>query len=92
MRKTRTIIAAASLGAATLALAACDSQPENEVEQQAEAIDETAEAQANEMEAFAEGAPDEEQVDVAADQVREEGEDTKDNLEDAADEMDTTPQ
>ncbi|WP_126173146.1 hypothetical protein [Altericroceibacterium xinjiangense] len=77
---------------ASLALAACDSQAENEVEQQATALDEAAEADAEMMEAFAQGAPDEQAVERKAEAVAQEGEQLKDSLENAADEMDETPQ
>ncbi|HYD23699.1 MAG TPA: hypothetical protein VEB68_02810 [Croceibacterium sp.] len=83
------IIAAAGLG---LALAGCDSQAENEVEEQATAIDEAYEADANLEEAMTEGGPDDAAGEAAADAMRETGEETKDQLEDAADEMDSTPQ
>jgi len=81
-------------GAAVLAcgLAACDSAAENQVEQTAEAIDERAEAQADLVEATEAGGPNEEAAEAQADAIREDGEQTKDNLEDAADEMDATPQ
>jgi len=38
------------------------------------------------------GGPNEEAAEVQADAIRERGEETKDELEDAADEMDSTPQ
>lgn len=84
----------AALGAAGLALAGCDSQAENEVEQQAEALDEAYEADADLTEAYAEGAPEavQDAAEKEADRLRREGEETKDNLEDMADEMDTSPQ
>ena len=86
------IFAATAVAAFALGLAGCDSAAENEVEQQAEAIDESAEAEANEMEAFAAGAPDEGQIEQNAEAVAVEGEEIKDDLEDSADEMDDTPQ
>lgn len=89
MKKATALLTAATMG---LALSACDSTAENEVEQQAEAIDEAAEADAEMMRAFGESAPDEEAIDAEADIVEEEGEETKDHLEDMADEMDDTPQ
>jgi len=85
----RTLIAAA-LG--TLALAACDSQAENEVERQATAIDESYEAEAQVEEALTEGTPEEAAGEARADALREQGEEIKDRLEDDADELDTTPQ
>ena len=78
--------------AAGLALAGCDSQAENEVEEQAEAIDEAYEADADLEEAMTAGGPDDAAGAAKADALRETGEETKDQLEDAADEMDETPQ
>ena len=82
----------AAVAASGLALAACDSQAENEVEQTAEAIDEADEAQADLIEAVEAGGPNEEAAERQADAIREEGEETKDHLEDEADEMDADPQ
>ena len=89
MNKRAIFAAAAATG---LALAGCDSEAENQVEQTAEAIDESDEAQADLVEAMEAGGPNEEAAEVQADAIRERGEDTKDELEDAADEMDSTPQ
>jgi len=78
------------MGAAALGLvAACsnDTPAENEVEKQAEAIDEAYEADAKVQEAFAEGSPNEEQLKEGADALREKGEDIKDDLKREADEM-----
>jgi len=80
------------LAAGGLALAACDSQAENEVEQTAEALDESYEAEADLTEAVEAGGPNEEAAEAEADALREEGEELKDNLEDEADAMDSTPQ
>ncbi len=77
--------------AAGLALAGCDSKAENEVEEQATAIDEAYEADANLEEAMTEGGPDEKAGEARADALREEGEETKDRLEDEADELDAAP-
>ena len=88
--KRLAIFAAAT--AAGLALVGCDSEAENQVEQTATAIDEADEAQADLIEAMEEGGPNEEAAEVQADAIRERGEETKDRLEDAADEMDETPQ
>ena len=82
----------AAVAAGGFALAGCDSKAENEVEEQAEAIDEAYEADANLEEALTEGGPDEEVGEDTADALREQGEETKDRLEDEADEMDSTPQ
>ena len=81
-----------AVAATGFALAGCDSQAENEVEEQATAIDESYEAEANLEESFTEGTPEEEAGEAKADALREEGEETKDRLEDAADELDETPQ
>jgi uncharacterized lipoprotein len=85
---------ATSLLAATamLALAACDSAAENEVEQTAEAIDESYEAEAGIDRALAQGTPEEAAVEENADRLESEGEQIKDDLENQADNMDTAPQ
>lgn len=80
------------LAASGLALSACDSQAENEVEQTAEALDESYEAEADLTEAVEAGGPNEEAAEAEADALREEGEELKDNLEEDADAMDSTPQ
>ena len=82
----------AAVAATGFALAGCDSQAENEVEEQATAIDESYEAEANVEEALTEGTPEEEAGEAKADALREEGEEIKDRLEDEADELDETPQ
>ena len=89
MNKRAIFTAVAATG---FALAGCDSQAENEVEEQATAIDEAYEADANLEEAMTEGGPDEAAGEATADALREKGEDTKDELEDAADDMDAAPQ
>ena len=81
-----------AVAATGFALAGCDSQAENEVEEQATAIDEAYEADANLEEALTENTPEEAAGEAKADQLRETGEETKDNLEDAADDMDAAPQ
>lgn len=75
-----------------LALAACDSAAENQVEQTATAIDESYEAEADLVESMEAGGPNERAAERQADALRAEGEQIKDDLEDAADEMDRTPQ
>ena len=87
--KLAIIATTAALG---FALAGCDSRAENEVEEQAEAIDEAYEADADLEEAMTDGGPEEAAGEAKADELRETGEETKDQLEDAADEMDETPQ
>ena len=87
---TRMIFTA--VAATGFALAGCDSKAENEVEEQATAIDEAYEADANLEEAVTEGGPEEKAGERTADALREKGEDIKDHLEDEADEMDAAPQ
>ena len=82
----------AAVAATGFALAGCDSQAENEVEEIATAIDEADEAQADLVESMEAGGPNEEAAEAQAEAIRERGEETKDELEDAADEMDSTPQ
>ena len=82
----------AAVAATGFALAGCDSKAENEVEEQATAIDEAYEADADLEEAMTEGGPDEKAGEQKADALREKGEDIKDHLEDEADEMDAAPQ
>lgn len=89
MKKLAIAVTTAAFG---LALSGCDSQAENQVEQQAEAIDEAYEADADLEEAMTQGGPEEAAGAATADALREQGEETKDNLEDAADEMDALPQ
>ena len=61
-------------------------------EETATAIDEADEAQADLVEAMEAGGPNEEAAEIQADAIRERGEETKDHLENMADEMDDTPQ
>jgi len=89
MKKLAIFVAVAASG---LAIAGCDSQAENEVEEQATAIDEAYEADAKLEEAMTDNGPDDAAGEARADELRETGEETKDDLEDAADEMDATPQ
>ncbi|MXP15419.1 hypothetical protein GRI44_11725 [Altererythrobacter confluentis] len=74
-----------SVAAMSLGLAACDSAAENQMEDEATAIDEAAEAQADNMEAA--GASE-----AAVEAVEEQGEETKDAMEEQADNMDAAPQ
>ena len=90
--QTFRLAATALFTAPIMALAACDSAAENQTEDIAEAIDESYEAEADMVEAIEEGGPNEEVAEERADMLREEGERTKDDLEDAADELDDTPQ
>jgi len=89
MKKLAIIATATGL---TFALTACDSQAENQVEETATAIDESYEAEADLVEAVEAGGPNEQAAETEADALREEGEQIKDDLEDAADEMDRLPQ
>ena len=89
---TKLAIIAAAVGASAFGLSGCDSKAENQVERQAEAIDEYDEAKADLIETLDEGGPDEEAGEAQADRIREQGEETKDRLEDEADQMDSTPQ
>ena len=86
--KTFRILGASALFASAMALAACDSAQENAMEDQAEAIDENAEAQADAMRDSADGTAMEDAVESRADAIEAQGEDTKDAMEDAADETD----
>ena len=60
--------------------------------EQATAIDESYEAEAAVVESLTENTPEEEAGEARADELRETGEETKDDLEDAADQMDPEPQ
>ena len=86
------LAAIAGVAALVWALAGCDSQAENEVEEQATAIDESYEAEAQVEEALTENTPEEEAGEAKAEALREEGEEIKDRLEDDADAMDPEPQ
>ncbi|MES2699556.1 MAG: hypothetical protein V4647_08095 [Pseudomonadota bacterium] len=86
------LAAAAALLAPALALAACDSSAENQTEEIAEAVDKSYEAEADLLEAAEEGGPNEAAAESSADVLRAEGEQVKDDLEDAADELDAAPQ
>ena len=90
--KTLPKLAMVAVMVSGLALAGCDSAAENQTEDIAEALDESYEAEADMVEAIEEGGPAEEAAEEEADAIREEGEELKDNLEDAADDMDSTPQ
>ena len=81
-----------AVAATGFALAGCDSKAENEVEKQATAIDEAYEADADLEEAMTAGGPEEQAGEAKADALREQGEETKDRLEDEADELDAAPQ
>ena len=86
------LAAATVLAASALSLAACDSAAENQTEEVAEAIDESYEAEADMVEAIEDGGPREDAAEAQADAIRAEGEQIKDDLENAADELDASPQ
>ena len=89
----KTLFAFAAIASAgALGLAGCDSAAENQTEEIAEALDDQAEAEADLVEALEEGGPNEDATEAQADQMRREGEELKDHLEDEADTMDSTPQ
>jgi hypothetical protein len=90
--KMKNLAILAAVAAGGFALAGCDSKAENQVEEQATAIDEAYEADADLEESLTDDTPDEAQGEAAADAMREKGENIKDHLEDEADEMDSTPQ
>ena len=91
--KTIRILGASTLFASALALAACDSAAENDVESQAEMIDDSSEMQADAMRDSADGTAMEGAVESQADAIEAEGEATADAMGDQADEMDAgTPQ
>lgn len=83
MKKFFLAASALTLG---LGVAACDSPAENAMEDEATAIDEAAEAQADAMEDA--GTITDEQADA----IEEQGEETKDAMEEQADDMDAAPQ
>jgi methylmalonyl-CoA mutase cobalamin-binding subunit len=92
MRHLKQVLAAATAATLGLATTGCDSPAQQEVDAQAEAIDEAYEADADLVEAYAEGGPNEEAAEKAADALRKEGEETKDHLKDMSDELGDTPQ
>lgn len=81
----------AVLAMAGLALGACgeDSQAQQEVRQQAEAIEDSYEAEAEIVEALAAGAPEAEQqaAEAQADTLRETGQEIEDHLKEEAKEL-----
>ncbi len=85
MRKT--LAQATVLGTLALAVAGCSETPaQEEVNDQAEAIAESYDAQADLVEAQAENGPNEAIAEEKADALREEGEQIEDHLKDMADE------
>ena len=80
MKTVAKTVLVTSMAALGLSLAACDSAAENNMEDQATAVDEAAEAQAEQL--------DDAGMEEQAEAVAEQGEETKDAMEDQADEMD----
>jgi outer membrane murein-binding lipoprotein Lpp len=91
MLNMRTSIGLTATVMAGLVLSGCDSAAQKEVKQQADAIDESYEAQADLTEAIAAGSPNEAQARNEAKALRNEGERTKDHLENIAKELDDAP-
>ena len=81
------MIAGATALAWSLGGCSDDTKAENEVEAQAEAIDDAYEADAKVQDAFAENAPDEQAQHDAADRLREQGDQVRQDLKEQADEM-----
>lgn len=81
MKTLLTLGAVATLG---LGLAGCDSKAEKEVNRQAEAIDESYEAQADVVEAMGKGSPDEEAAKKQAEELRKQGDQTEKHLKEMA--------
>jgi len=78
------LIATASTVALGLALAACDSPAENAMEDQAEAVEDQAEMEADAL--------DDAGMEEQADMVEEQGEERADAMEEQADDMDAAPE
>ncbi|RKF22538.1 hypothetical protein D6851_04790 [Altericroceibacterium spongiae] len=85
MKKIAMFAAAAAMG---LGLAACDSAAENNMEDQADAVEDQADATAD---AMTEGDVSE-ATEEKADAIEDAGEAKADAMEDAADDMDADPQ
>jgi hypothetical protein len=90
----KSCIVTASSGILVLSAAACsdDTEAQKQIREQAEAIDQSYEAEADLEEALADGGPNEEAIDEYADALREKGERTEDQLKDAAKELGDVPQ
>ncbi|GEM_PF-1342706 len=93
MTKGFNIALAAPLLVAGLALTGCKTEAQREVDQQAEAIDDSYEAEADLREAIAAGAPNAVQNEARnqAEALREQGERTKDHLQNMAKELKEVP-
>jgi hypothetical protein len=88
MKKLFESAVVAGLAAVCLTTAACDSQATKEVKKQADAIDQSYEAEADLKEASALSAPNENAVHEEADALRNKGEAIKDHLKNEAEEVD----
>lgn len=93
MKKRTRMACAAAILAAGLALSGCDTKAQKEVDEQAKAIDKSYEAEADLKEAVAAGAPNAVQARAhnEAEALRNQGEQTKDHLQDIAKELDDVP-
>jgi outer membrane PBP1 activator LpoA protein len=82
-----------ALGALAIGLAACNGETEaqEEIDEKAEAIEASYDAEAQLIEAQAENAPDEKQAEDQADAVRAEGDKAADHLKEMGDELDEGP-
>jgi hypothetical protein len=76
-----------ALAAFGLTLSACDSKVEQQVDETAEAIDESYEAEADLIESVEAGGPNEAVAEASADLLRAQGEKIEDDLKDAADDL-----
>ena len=88
MNKLPTSALVASLAAICLTTAACESEATKEAKNQAKAIDESYEAEADLKESLAAGGPDENAVHEEAEALRNKGERIKDHLVNELDEVD----
>ena len=87
MKRIVEIALMASLGALCLSTAACDTKGTKEVKQEAKAIDESYEAQADLVEATGKYGPDNAASAAKADAIRDKGEAIKDHLIHEAEEV-----
>jgi hypothetical protein len=90
----KSCIVTASAGILVLSASACsdNTEAQDQIRDQAEAIDQSYEAEADLEEALADGGPNEEAVGEYADALREKGERTEDQLKESAEELDDVPQ
>lgn len=82
-----------TLGVLALALAACggDTEAQEEIDEKAEAIEASYDAEADLLEAQAENAPDEEVAEAQADALRAKGDAEEKRLKAMGDELDDVP-